>query len=495
MKDAFGKDGIDTTNAWIRGEYTMTSTQMTRKYATFLVSLITVLQFGSAALAQQFYSSDWNTQRNPRVTFGQNIASEDVALPTASQSLYEGNASNLSCSDLAEFGCDPACGKKRPAFQWGAHLEAGIYANGRGNRNRGDGFRSNGPLGVREVTDFNMNQFWLWAGREAQTQKHGFDWGWRADLIYGTDFNAFAATGGNYFKNATGEKRKWDSSWYHGDYGFALPQLYAEVAINRWKIKGGHFFSPLGYESHNALENDFYSQSYFGFYGAPRTLTGVLFERSLGRGWDIYAGWVNGHDASFDNSYSDSMFVGGFSWAPNRCFKLSYGFLGGKFEDDFLRRSYDTSVFLASDDLDRYLHSLTVEMRLTNQLRAVTEANYSWDDGTLAGVVDTDAKWYGISQYLIYDVSCKWSVGGRFEWFRDKEASELIPITRIGNGSDDYYALTAGVTWKPCSNLMIRPEIRYDWTEHNSAFDPDMDGNYRNKDQFSYGFDLVYKFR
>lgn len=159
----------------------------------------------------------------------------------------------------------------------------------------------------------------------------------------------------------------------------------------------------------------------------------------------------------------------------------------------------DDNLAAAIGDTNRYLHCLCVETQLSKRLRSVTEANYAYDDGMLedsGNAYVSKGAWYGIAQYLIYDINCKWSLGGRFEWFRDKSGIYgTEDYSKVGLGSNNYYALTTGVTWKPYKNLKIRPEVRYDWVSDADAFDPDRYGAPRKSDQVTFGLDLVYTFR
>ena len=43
----------------------------------------------------------------------------------------------------------------------------------------------------------------------------------------------------------------------HGIYGFALPQVYGEVAMGDLSVKMGHFFTIIGYEVVTAPDNFF----------------------------------------------------------------------------------------------------------------------------------------------------------------------------------------------------------------------------------------------
>lgn len=80
---------------------------------------------------------------------------------------------------------------------------------------RGQGFAFN------DVPDgFNLHQNWLYAEKVAESDGCCWDWGFRADLVYGTDAQKTQAFGGN----------GWDNDWDYGVYGLAIPQLYAEFA-------------------------------------------------------------------------------------------------------------------------------------------------------------------------------------------------------------------------------------------------------------------------
>jgi len=75
-------------------------------------------------------------------------------------------------------------------------------------------------------------------------------------------------------------------------------------------------------------------------------------------------------------------------------------------------------------------------------------------------------------------------LGVRGEWFRDQNGF------RYSAGEASYYEVTAGLNWKPKSWLMIRPEVRYDWSQAQIA---PFDGGQRTN-QFLLGIDGVIQF-
>lgn len=99
---------------------------------------------------------------------------------------------NSEPEDLFCSPCRPALFDKNPSGWFlGGHLESGLYVNQYGRRNvyrngELDPDSGNSALlqNVRQ-SDFQLNQLYLKLGKELDT-RHGFDFGGRVDLMYGT---------------------------------------------------------------------------------------------------------------------------------------------------------------------------------------------------------------------------------------------------------------------------------------------------------------------
>ncbi|MHB8898616.1 MAG: outer membrane beta-barrel protein, partial [Thermoguttaceae bacterium] len=184
-------------------------------------------------------------------------------------------------------------------YKYGGWVSAGAYGNS-------DGAPSNGPIGMRNIGDeFTVNQVWGYFERSTNTGGCGWDWGFRGDMVFGVDGPDTQAFGSS--------PDAWDNPWDSStNYGTALPQLYAEVAVNDLKVKLGHFYTVHGYEAVPAPANFFTSHSYAFYYGEPFTHTGALAEYSLYDNVTVWGGWVQGWDTAFDNPLESSDFLGGF---------------------------------------------------------------------------------------------------------------------------------------------------------------------------------------
>lgn len=164
---------------------------------------------------------------------------------------------------------------------------------------------------------FNLHQTWLWIENKADGDK-GFDIGYRADFVYGIDGSDTQA-----FGNPPGT---WDfqNGFDHGDYAWALPQLYGEVAINDLSVKFGHFYTLVGYEVVGAPGNFFYSHALTMYNSEPFTHTGMVASYSASDRLTLHGGWTAGWDTGFERFDNGSSWLGGFSYQLSDPLKMTY---------------------------------------------------------------------------------------------------------------------------------------------------------------------------
>ncbi|GAB4149644.1 MAG: hypothetical protein Tsb009_24000 [Planctomycetaceae bacterium] len=289
--------------------------------------------------------------------------------------------------------------------QWGYHSQSnGLFNNHDGN--------------------YNLHQQWFYAEKLANG-KNGFDWGFRADVMYGVDAADTQAFGNN--------PGRWDfqNGFDHGIYGWALPQLYAELAMGDWSVKIGHFYTLVGYEVVTAPDNFFYSHAYTMFNSEPFTHTGVLVTYDAGNDVTVYGGWTAGWDTGFDRFNNGSNFIGGVSTPVGDDATFTYITTLG----DFGARG------------SGYSHSLVLDMNVTENFNWVVQSD----------LVNTNGggdHQYSLNQYFIYSISDCFGVGMRAEWWK--------------NGGASQYEVTWGLNYRPYKNVVIRPEIRHDWNPANN---------------------------
>jgi len=365
-------------------------------------------------------------------------------------------------------GCDP-CDHGDPWSLFECHNKCGwefggwVAAGGTWNL---DGYDTNAPLEFNNWEgELLAEQVWFYAAKEADTGGCGHDWGFRIDYVFGSDApdtQAFGDEGWDF---------DWDSS---SRYGSAIPQLYAEYAVNDLSVIVGHFYTIIGYEVVQATGNFFQSHSYSQFYAEPFTHTGVLASYDAGCDTTIWAGYTFGWDSGFENLNEADTFLGGISIPWGDYVTFTWACVAG----DFGAGNNDLA------DGGIYMNSWVVDVALTDKLSYVFQ--HDWGHNfDIPGQQSTH--WYTINQCLFYEINGCWSVGGRFEWDRDDDGAR-INLDGV-TGSADYYEATVGLNYRPNANVVFRPEVRWDWARGFDGAGPFDNGN--ADDQATFGVDVV----
>ena len=305
------------------------------------------------------------------------------------------------------------------------------------------------PLAFNDRSEeFIMNQLWMYAEKSVTDCYCGWDIGGRIDLMYGTDHRFTQAVGWELNDDGTAH---WNSNNPSHLYGLAMPQWYVEVGNANASILVGHYYTLIGYESVPANNNFFYSHAYTMLYGEPFTHTGVLGRYAYSDQTQLYLGVNNRWDTVDATSDRPSVLMGA-TWESCNCRGSISAFLtAGKEFDNFAAPTVDSN---------RYMYSLVGTYWLTPNLQYVLQHDNAWqEDYFVPGV---DAEWYGVNQYLFYTINDCWKAGARLEWFRDDDGVR-VPTSLGNNFAGNYYEFTVGANWSPNCNLIVRPEVRWDW--------------------------------
>ena len=287
--------------------------------------------------------------------------------------------------------------------------------------------------------DFNLHQGWLFVERVAEPTNGGLGFGFRFDGMYGIDANDTQAFGNNPGRFDLDPRFQ-----RGGGYGWAIPQLYGEVAGDNWSVKIGHFYTLIGYEVVTAPDNFFYSHAITMYNSEPFTHTGAIGTFNVSDDTTIYAGWTAGWDTGFDQFGNGSNFLGGISTAISDATTMTYITTIG----DFGARGSDA-----------YSHSFVFDTQVSDNFNWVLQSD-------LLRVQETGEDNVGINQYFLYTLSDTLAFGTRVEWWKGDTVTGYAPHggTLPASGSHSYYDVTFGLNIKPSQNLIIRPEYRYDWS-------------------------------
>lgn len=418
-------------------------------------------------------------------------AEDEVSTSPSDEAIWAGDTQCSSCTPQSSYACSSCsggwfsdllpCSPCRPRDAWklrtpgflasrgwevGGWLDTGVsvVAN-----NPADRF--NGPVTFNDRDgEPQLNQLWFYLNKDVDTGGCGWDVGGRVDFVYGTD--------ARFTQASDGLEADWNQT--ERFYQAALPQFYVDVGYNDWTLRAGHFFTTLGYEVVPAPQNFFYSHSYTKQYGEPFTHTGFLLMRDLPGGWSASAGMHRGDDQFDDTDGHDSMgFLGGVSWTN---------------WNERLSLALNISANETGPDQPITIFSFVGTWDVTDRFSYVFQSDYGdWDHAQLG-----NSQWYGINQYFLYTLNECWKAGMRVEWFRDQDGSR---VSGLGDGNlatgsfpGDFYEITAGLNWTPHPNVVVRPELRWDWYDASApTANLPYDAGDRD-DQFLFGCDLIVTF-
>lgn len=356
-------------------------------------------------------------------------------------------------------------------FEVGGWMSGGFIANANGNRT-GNG---NAPLPLNNVADAPvLNQFWLYAAKPLDMEANDCDWGFRVDYVFGTDGPDNQAAG----------DQGWDFGWNSSrDYGSAIPQLYAEFGLHEAILRVGYKFGLQGYEASQVVDNFFYSHNYAFGYGVPGTFAGAAVTYPVTDRLEVVGGWTTGWDSWWSNYLCASTFMGGFTWSATDTTSLTYHVTVGDFGDGTAKNGAESNAG------DIYAHAVVLTHRVSDRVDWAIENTF----GSNTGIGANDNQWYSLTGYLFVDLNDHWSAGSRLDWFRDEDG-QRVNVNGAGPGS--YYEATLGLNWYPCSNLTIRPEVRWDWFDGQGRPFHSRDGGMSGTDasQFTGGLDVVLVF-
>ena len=349
------------------------------------------------------------------------------------------------------------------------HLEAGITGNvddPRNQRNFGRLFddHSNRPV---------LNQFMLTAERPLDPKATGWDFGFKAQIMYGSDAR---------FTHLFNQLDRVIHDTNQFDIVEAYGSLHAPgIGEGGMDLKLGQFVSPMGAESIDASQNSLYSHSYIFNFGVPAKHTGVLATTHLTGIVDLYAGidtgvndWV-GEKGMNNDAFPKGQVGFGLNLLDGNLTVLALSHIGPENAEG---ATTSTGAPIRVNSALRYVNDITIVWKASDALTLTTDLNYIHDDGL-------HASGGGIAQYAAYSVNDWLAVIGRGEIWRDDNGAFVasfqtpfdfanserglptLPGHVVGGSKTTYGELTFGLNLKPpvpkaFDGFVIRPEIRYD---------------------------------
>ncbi len=347
-----------------------------------------------------------------------------------------------------------------------------------------------------------LQQVWLNIEKPLDWEKAEVQHGFKVAFLYGSDYRFTLIRGflNNQLKNQNLDPRElngFEQNIYGGDIPvFAYTAWLPGIGGQGTELQIGRMFCQFGYESVMAPSTPLMSRSYAFNWAPPFFHVGILATTKVNQNLTVKNMFINGNDVFFDGSqkwrYEGQILL--TSDDEKQTLALSTTFGDGKFDATKPHGPVQgyTTIGLAYEPFGRNninVFDVVYTNKLTDDCTVALEGIYGYQTDVPAIATSSitnfnggtgTAQWGGAVGYLQYNFNDKWSSCTRLEVFRDCQGQRT--------GFDGtYYAGTFGLQFKPCKEVMIRPEVRYDYNNDSTPFNG-------HHGIFTAGADLILRF-
>jgi hypothetical protein len=423
---------------------------------------------------------------------------------------------------------------KESGLRLGGWLQVGYAVNNHSDPN-GPGL-ANSPVVIARDEGVQLNQLSLYIEKDIKTNiiprvtptpapmPQEYSWGFKAMAYYGRDAQPVQMFGwdSQLAANRPGNQDPQNAGAFRQNF-ITYPEFHLNFYMPWWQgmsLMIGNFMSPIANEIGFAVEptpNIFYTRTY-ALEAAPIDHTGALLAANLVRSqswllggeFGIVNGWSNFKDNNNSKTYLGAL---RFRTADMKNW-VDYEIITGneqtdpnKINNSTPASAGDTANFpvtriVSTANQNRTEQHLTWTSEFAERWKSVIELTYGQQKGDptnttffITGQPFSGATYSGLNGQLQYKIYAKVAVAGRLETFRDRDGFALFPNTATGPNSavaGDFNAATIGVQWRPQKNLLMRPELRYDWQSNNNGQKAFAGGTKEN--QLLFAVDLVMQY-
>lgn len=270
-----------------------------------------------------------------------------------------------------------------------------------------------------------------------------------AELVFAKDPSA--GTIGYKVKIAAGETAKYIHSAglvsSSADDPFDITEAYLSYMAPIGKglrFDYGKMATYHGAEVIEAIDNPNYSRSFLFNYAIPFTHTGLKMSYAFTDAVNAAVHVVNGWDNSTDNNTGKTVGVS-IGLAPTPMISGYINYMQGPEQADNTRDN-------------RSLLDIVATIKPIKPLAIILNYDAATEDN---GVASGDAKWSGFAGIVKYDISDKYSIAVRGEYFDDKDGVRTGTVQKLNE-------VTVTPEIRLDGGLIVRPEYRHDSSNKES---------------------------
>lgn len=309
-------------------------------------------------------------------------------------------------------------------------------------------------------SDVTLDKVSLNLERAVDPTKKEFDIGGRMEGIFGADAALIHSNG--MWDTQTGHNQ-WDLLQAYVDA--TLPYIPVRLRFGKWiELAGFEQLSANIYGAFGDPARALYSYSYQFLYAEPVTQTGLLATYVVNPQWTVDLGTTLGWNQSLRDTNHALDLLGRITFTPSNKTSIIFTMTEGP--------EFPISVghnLPARDDSHWWTAlDLVITHKVTDKLSLGIGFDYV-ETPCIPGLPKGTKQWGGVAGYASYALDQHFTLNTRLEWY-DDAANGFSNAAPVGA---NYYEVTGGVAIKPfpkdkiLSNLLFRPEIRYDHSDRS----------------------------
>lgn len=247
--------------------------------------------------------------------------------------------------------------------------------------------------------------------------------------------------------------------------GNILQQAYLTAVLpvgNGLTVDVGKFVTYMGYEVIESKDNWNYSRSLLFAWAIPYFHVGARLSYPVTSSFTLAAHVVNGWNNTVDNNDSKSIgLMANYSFSPST--SLIVNWMGGVEQPD--------SAIIGKRNV--------IDVILTHQLNDNLALGINFDYGE-EPMINGLATWKGTAVYGKYTLNAKSAIALRAEMFSD-------PNGHMTSMAQDLNEATATYEYKFADQLIVRAEVRHDWSSVKVFDKKTSAGSEKNQDTILLG--------
>jgi hypothetical protein len=251
-----------------------------------------------------------------------------------------------------------------------------------------------------------------------------------------------------------------------------LAQAYVTFTGKNVTIDAGKFYSWIGYESPESMQDDLYSRGFLYTLAQPVYHLGARLSTQINPQWGASLYGTSGWN-QVQRSGGGITAGAQLRYSPTSQTSATLGFITGREGDDQPNHAggFGGIGFGSPGTAQTDLADFILTHQATPKLKLALNADYTSAHGG-----GNSGTWSGVAAFARYQQDAHWGFGARLESVRDDGGLRIGQPATLGS-------LALGVDYAVDTHVLLRGELRHDWA--SASLFNSLGGPRRNQTTFT----------